>query len=379
MIEKELIKGIIYSQFDDKAGPIPIVWVPSNISDELKNLISLKTINILAGDSEEIPESLAFIPFPSLNLKGLVKFIEIQDETRRGRTIDSSITLLFDEADDLIFYKYIKNFETIFADIAKKIINLAEKKASSKKLFEEMKKFENEIREILIELREGEVPKGKEAFPKAAEPESTGYRYKLIVVGDPHVGKTSTILRYTDNAFRRTYIPTIGVNLSEKQIKYKENEIKFVLWDIAGQSKFQKMRNYFYKGADGQLLVFDLTAPESFANIPNWYKDIKLNLKGKVEGLILANKNDLVNQRKVGNAEIAKLAGELNLEYFETSALTGDNINKVFERIADLLYQKGKIKVSEQKLKKVTRKSGKIPNKGKKSSKKPSKKKRKSN
>ena len=339
---KDLIKGIVYSQFDEKAGPCARIWIPDNLTEKIQDLISLKTINILAGEGGKIPKSLGVIPFPSIRLKGLVKYMEIRDHDRRGKSVDCSLTLLFDEADDIIFYKYIKNFEQIFTRLAKKIKTMEEKKVGEKLIREEIENFRGNLQNVLEELRQEEIVAKDVAFPEAAEEDGTrhDYEWKLIVVGDPHVGKTSTILRFTDNAFRRTYIPTMGVNLSKKQIRYKDINVKYILWDIAGQSKFQTMRRPFYTGSDGVLLVFDLTDPDSFQNVSNWYKDITDHLKKQIDGFILANKNDLVEERKVETKDIEKLAKKLNLGFYETSAKTGEHIPEVFQKMAEFIYNK---------------------------------------
>ena len=347
-MQKDLIKGIIFSQFDEKAGPIAKVWTPEELSSQVKNLISLKSINILAGEAGNVPGSLAVIPFPSLNLKGLVKYLEIPSPMVRGKVIDASLTLLFDEADDLIFYKYMRNFESVFNEIAEKLIKMEKKEAHDNKLIlVELRRFQNNVHIILNELCDSEISVQEPGeFPKPGIEDSKlrGFRYKIIVCGDPSVGKTSTVLRFTDNAFKRSYIPTIGVNISEKAIQYKDANIKFVLWDLAGQSKFQKMRTYFYKGADGQLLVFDLTNPETFENVAKWQADIKNCLNNDLPGLILGNKNDLVSQRKVNETEIKKLAEQLKLGYFETSALTGENVHEAFLKFAAILYEQSRLK-----------------------------------
>jgi small GTP-binding protein len=346
-MQKDLVKGIIYSQFDEKAGPIAKICIPEELSLKIKNLISLKSINILAGETGAIPISLAIIPFPSLNLKGIVKYMEIPDMNRRGKAIDSSLTLLFDEVDDLIFYKYIKNFESVFKDTANNLVKKEVQKQDRKVILDELIRFQTNILQILEELREREVLVQPTAeFPETAVEDSKlrGFRYKIIVCGDPSVGKTSTVLRFTDNAFKRSYIPTIGVNISEKVVQYKDASIKFVLWDIAGQAKFQKMRSYFYKGADGQLLVFDLTNPGTFDNIPKWQADIKGCLNFDLPGLILGNKNDLIDQRIVNSVQIKSLAEALHLGYFETSALTGENVHEAFLKFAAILYEQSKLK-----------------------------------
>ncbi|MFX1449208.1 MAG: Rab family GTPase [Promethearchaeota archaeon] len=340
-MEKNLIKGGIYSKFHGKLGPRAIVWHPSDISEEIRNTVSLKTINILSGEKGETPKSIAVIPFPTNNLKGLVQAIEIKDETKRGGAVDASITILFNEANDLIFYKYMSNFEPIFNETVKKIVKLEEKKADKNKILKEMEDFYSKFNIILDELREAEISAEEtEAFPAVPEGEEKGksYRFKIIVCGDPGVGKTSTVLRFTDRAFKRTYIPTIGVNISEKKIDLSKNiGVVYILWDIAGQSKFSRMRKHFYQGADGLLLIFDLTRLKTLNSIPDWYKDIKNYLKKDIQGFIVGNKNDLVDNRQIKEKSALKIAKELNLGYIETSALTGENIDDAFFKLAELL------------------------------------------
>ena len=147
---------------------------------------------------------------------------------------------------------------------------------------------------------------------------------------------TSTILRFTDKAFTKNYLPTLGVNISEKFIKIGDELVSLTLWDIAGQEKFNRMRKHFYQGVDGMLLVFDLTRPESFNNIDEWYEDIKKNAEVNYElvGFMIGNKQDLIDERKVIRDNAISLTKKLNLDYFETSALTGHNINEVFFKIA---------------------------------------------
>ena len=234
-MSKEFIKGIIYSRFDQKAGPKPIVWIPQ-INEKTLDLVSTKSINLLSGE-QKIPESLAIIPFPSINQKGCVKFFETIDNSLRGKSAESALTLLFDEAEDLIFYKYMKHFESAFNKTAHIIMEYQEKKVDFKKIMKEIEHFKERILELLEELRHEEMAAGEsDAFPAPEDQEIREARWKLIVCGDPAVGKTSTILRYTNNAFRKTYLPTIGTNLSKKRIKYKDADIQFVLWDIAGQA-----------------------------------------------------------------------------------------------------------------------------------------------
>ncbi|MFX1294536.1 MAG: Rab family GTPase [Promethearchaeota archaeon] len=277
-------------------------------------------------------------------MKGLIRCFEIKDRKERGAVAICSITLLFREANDPIFYKHIDNFEAIFEETINTILRIPEKEKAQIK--EVVEKFQSNLNHLLKELRDSEIIMHKtDSFPmvKDEKKEIKGYRFKIIVCGDPYVGKTSTILKFTDRAFRRNYIPTMGVNISEKRIRYdKKTIINFTIWDIAGQSKFQMSRKHFYKGARGQLLVFDLTRPETFNNIVKWYYDIKIPLKKDIQGILLGNKCDLVDQRKVSQDVILKLSNELGIIYFETSALTGKNIDVVFKKLGKLLLKKDK-------------------------------------
>jgi Ras-related protein Rab-1A len=161
------------------------------------------------------------------------------------------------------------------------------------------------------------------------------------VCGDPGVGKTSTILRFTDNAFNRRYIPTMGTNISDKLFIIGGSAVELIIWDIAGQSKFETMRKHFYQGSEAIILIFDLTNPDSFESIRDWYRDITKYLPNasKIVGYVFGNKNDIVDERKVNNEDAIQLAKELNLNYVEISALTGHNVEFAFYKIAETLIK----------------------------------------
>ncbi len=352
-MDEPIIKGIVYSQFHEKLGPAAIVWIPDDLSDKIRNLVSMKSMSILVGEGGQIPSALTIIPFPSISMKGLIKLLEIKDKTRRGGAIDSSITLLFSEVNDLIFYKYKTNFEEIFTESTAKIIKLEETKADPKQIEAELNKLYEKSIEILNELRDAEIaaPDAELIVKREEKPEiKAGFRFKVIVCGDPEVGKTSIILRFTNKAFKRTYIPTIGVNISEKQVFLEaiNTRIEFIIWDIAGRGKFQRMRTHFYQGADGLLLVFDLTRLSTFKNVASWYQDVKASLHVDLMGFVLGNKSDLIDQRKVNAEESAILAQELKMDYIETSALSGENVDNAFYRLAAVLIAQRKAMKKEK-------------------------------
>jgi small GTP-binding protein len=350
---ERLIVGIVYSEFDDKIGPTPISIFPSDIKRKVKNLVSLKSMSLVVGEEDFVPESLTFIPFPSINLKGIVKFLSWKDENARGGEASATISLLFEEPNDLIFYKYVTDLEFLFELAADSIIKLRLANEDTNEIETEIKGFFEQVDLFLNGQRKKELGAiaGGGEFPDEDNKEKESiedlYSFKIAVLGDPSVGKTSSILRFTDNAFKRTYIPTIGTNITEKRMQFDDIEIKLVIWDIAGQSKFSVIRKHFYQGTDAIILIFDLTRPETFESIPNWYKDLETNLK--TPNLICdlcGNKNDLIKERKITKESAQECAIKYNLDYFETSALSGDNIEQVFKNLGKKLIAFGKRKWS---------------------------------
>ena len=340
MSDKNLIHSIVYTDIHDEVGPNPIYWYPPDLPENARMLVSIKTVTLLSGSYGYVPESLIIFPFPSIKLKGIVKYVERKDIKKRGKSARSAITFLFKEIDDLIFYKYISYLERLFHNTSENLINLEQTEAAQEKLFLEIDQLRYNVVHLLEELREKELSASKTEFPEPIKEEvEADYKFKLVVLGDPGVGKTSTILRFTDNAFSRIYNPTMGTNISDKNFRVGKNFVELILWDIAGQIKFQTMRKHFYQGANGVILIFDLTNPKSFESLSAWYKDIKklLGDKHSLMGYIFGNKVDLSNERKVKMITAQKLADALNLKYIEISALTGQNVENAFYDMAQSL------------------------------------------
>ncbi|MFX1570282.1 MAG: Rab family GTPase [Promethearchaeota archaeon] len=340
-----IIQGILYIEMNDELGPNPVAWFPNTFTQMDLLHISIKTLTILTGEDGFIPESLVILPFPSKSLKGLVKYIKWDDPSRRGNIGQSALILLFKEIDDVIFYKYIKDLSIPFNNLTSEIINLELKKASQEDFKKVLEHLEFNISALLEELKLQETSQQQaEAFPEQQikDRAEIDYQFKIIIVGDPNVGKTSLILRYTNNAFRRSYVPTLGVHVTNKIFKIEDAIVQLTLWDIGGQIKFETMRQQFYRGSDAVFLVFDLTRNETFKSIPRWYSDVLTQLKDRADtltGFIIGNKMDLIEQRIISVESVNNLASELNLGFIETSALQGENVNYAFSQIATLLYK----------------------------------------
>ena len=338
---EEVITVLLYAQLHDELGPNPLVWLPINYPPNDIMHIVIKVIAVLSGEQGLVPQSLVVLPFPTFNLKGLIKYIKWEDPNRRGGIGQSALALLFPEIDDVIFYKYMNQLTPPFDEITQKIINLEKTNALKETYSELLHEFELNISNLLEELKNKESVQAKE-FPdqKVKDAGLIDYKYKIAIVGDPGVGKTSLILRYTNNAFRRSYIPTLGVHVSDKIFKVKGSTVQLVLWDIAGQVKFETMRQQFYLGSDGIFLVFDLTNQKSFENISNWYFDVKNQLKNRPDlvGFIVGNKKDLIEELQITAERAFELANTHNLGYIETSALTGENVDSAFNDLVIKLY-----------------------------------------
>jgi small GTP-binding protein len=343
-MDREIIHSIVYTEFDDKLGPNPLFSLPQDLSENISMLVSIKTVTILSADHGFMPDSLIIIPFPSLKLKGLIKYIERDDLSRRGKVSQSAITFLFREVEDIIFYKYMNYLNSPFNETTRKIIELENQNKDKSLIFNEIENLKDNIHALLKDLRIKEFQQSSsKAFPELKEltEKKVDFKAKIVIVGDPGVGKTSTILRFTDNAFRRSYIPTMGTNITEKSFRVKDNIIELILWDLAGQSKFELMRKHFYHGAEAVILIFDLTNPKSFQSITQWFRDIEdyLMIDHELIGCLFGNKNDLSNERKIDTNMAQKLASQLKLEYFETSALTGKNVENAFYKIAQKIIE----------------------------------------
>jgi Ras-related protein Rab-11A len=335
--------GVIYCEFDEIIGPVPKISYPK-IKENLGMKIASKSIDLLSSDTIFDSTSLAFFPFPTEKKKGIIRCFEWKDENLRGGIGTGSLTLLFDEDDDVIFYKYNKDFEIIIEDATNKVIKLKTLKVDDRALDDELKKILEMFKYRLKELNEQELggKEDSEAFPAQDVVDGDEkYSFKVVICGDPACGKTSTILKFTNSAFKRTYIPTVGVNVSKKEVVVDGKKIFLVLWDIAGQQKFSFIRGQFYQGAKAILILHDVTRVETFESVRGWYNDIIkfIGRDSTAIELLCGNKIDLNHIRTVSSQDAQKLAKELNILYLEISALTGENIEEIFYLIAKNLVE----------------------------------------
>ena len=170
--------------------------------------------------------------------------------------------------------------------------------------------------------------------------DKTDYTLKILTIGESAVGKTCILLRFTDNKFLKTHLTTIGIDYKSKVIKVNNFSVKLKIWDTAGQERFRNITQQYYKGADGVLLVYDITERNSFEKVREWMKQIQQNTNKEKIGIILVgNKCDL-DERQVSLEEGQNLAREFGILFYEASAYKDININESFESLVGEIISK---------------------------------------
>ena len=151
---------------------------------------------------------------------------------------------------------------------------------------------------------------------------------KIMTLGNMKVGKTNFIFKYTENKFHENHISTNGLDYKIKKMQINNKNYQLLLFDTAGQERYKSIALNVVKDAHGILLMYDITDKTTFDSIPNWIQNIK-DLKGDDFPLILlGNKNDLEEERKISKEEGQKFADEIGIQFFETSNKTGINIQE---------------------------------------------------
>lgn len=167
--------------------------------------------------------------------------------------------------------------------------------------------------------------------------ESTSHKYKVLLLGDGAVGKTSLIRRYVDDKFDSSYSTTMGMEPYYKEEHLPKVDVGLSVWDVAGQKRFENMRKMFYKGTMGIILVADVTRKETLDNLLTWRDEVKGQVNLDLPIVIVSNKTDLESQREFSKEEgktFSEQMGNCN-GYYETSALTGDQVHAMFKFLAE--------------------------------------------
>ncbi|XP_072349048.1 ras-related protein Rab-8B-like isoform X1 [Scyliorhinus torazame] len=172
--------------------------------------------------------------------------------------------------------------------------------------------------------------------------------FKLLLIGDSGVGKTCLLFRFCDDAFNTTFISTIGIDFKIKTVEFDGKKIKLQIWDTAGHERFRTITSAYYRGAMGIMLVYDITQEKSFDNVKNWIRDIEEHASTDVERMILGNKCDVNEKRKVPKERGEKLAIDYGIKFLETSAKSSLNVEEAFSTLTRDIMTKHKMKMNEK-------------------------------
>lgn len=161
---------------------------------------------------------------------------------------------------------------------------------------------------------------------------STNYDYlfKCLFVGDSGIGKSSIVMRYADDTFLPTYISTIGVDFKIATLNLDNKKIKIQIWDTAGQERFRTITNSYYRGAHIIFICYDITDRTTFKNLNTWLYEISRFASPTVKIVICGTKLDLIDKRDVPYEEAKEFCNTKNIPYFEVSAKTDINVDKIF-------------------------------------------------
>ncbi|MCY3411265.1 MAG: GTP-binding protein [Candidatus Heimdallarchaeota archaeon] len=164
--------------------------------------------------------------------------------------------------------------------------------------------------------------------------------FKILLLGDGAVGKTAVVQRFVHGKFQANYQMTIGMEPYSRYEAIDGVKVVYSLWDIAGQDKFKAMRQIFFQGAKGTIIVFDLTRRETFEHVKSWTEESKAEADDQLL-LLIGNKHDLEDEREVSFSQAKELSEQLGfIDYIETSAKTGVNVEEAFRQLGKELLRK---------------------------------------
>ena len=164
--------------------------------------------------------------------------------------------------------------------------------------------------------------------------------FKVVLVGDSFVGKTNIMSKYLKDEFHEDSKATVGVEFGSKQFTIEGHEIKAQIWDTAGQERYKAITSAYYKGAKGAFVVYDITRKSSFESIDKWVNDLTAAADKKITIVVIGNKSDLEDQRQIPKEKGEEKAAKLEVAFLETSAFSGENLDKAFELMMNEIYKK---------------------------------------
>ena len=198
--------------------------------------------------------------------------------------------------------------------------------------------IDDNIFQSVLKFKSGHIAKFKSELKAMMENASDDRKQemtvKLILLGDSRVGKSSVVIRFVKGEFDQYKFPTIGATFLTQKVAVDNVETKFEIWDTAGQEKYRALAPLYYRGSSAALCVYDITNQESFENVKKWVNEVQENEGKHVVIAIAGNKVDLEANRQVLKTDGLEYAKENNFIFYETSAKTGKNVQRIYFEIA---------------------------------------------
>jgi Ras-related protein Rab-21 len=165
-----------------------------------------------------------------------------------------------------------------------------------------------------------------------------GERFKVVLLGEGRVGKTSILLRYTKGEYSDKQVSTLQASYLDKKVTINSTQVQLSIWDTAGQERFHALGPIYYRDAAGALLVYDITDQQSFDKVKNWVKELKKIVGNDIVIVIAGNKIDMEKNRHVNNSEAESYAASVGAAHFQTSAKTNRGLDDVFNHLASSTF-----------------------------------------
>ena len=169
--------------------------------------------------------------------------------------------------------------------------------------------------------------------------EDYDFIFKVLLLGNSDVGKSSLLLWFVDSVWNESFVPTIGVDFKVKTIEIGDKKVKMQIWDTAGQERFRNVVSTYFRGSNGILLIYDITSRDSFKNLESWLIEIEKHASDNVLKILIGNKNDLENDRVISVEEGQNFANRNGMQFIETSAKMDTNVSEAFQTLGKLMLE----------------------------------------
>jgi len=169
---------------------------------------------------------------------------------------------------------------------------------------------------------------------------SNGYNFKIVLLGEGCVGKTSCVLRYVEDKFNDKHITTLQASFLSKRLNIRGKRVTLSIWDTAGQERFHALGPIYYRDANGAVLVYDITDADSFTKVKNWVKELRKMLGNDISLIIAGNKIDLEKQRHVSHQQAEEYAQSVGATHFSSSAKLNQGIEEMFLHLSQQMLTK---------------------------------------